>query len=121
MSEIINKNFIPETLTDPEKEVWKSVASFLIENDILNSINWRMLERYCILVVQLRTLEKNKPDHYMIDKYNNHIKNLEKELCLTPTSYNRFIKDKLIIKERMEKQEKHKQKAEDIEKEKFFQ
>ena len=50
------------------------------------------------MTVKLNELLKENPSHYMVDKYRNHIKNMERDLCLTPASYASWVKTQLSIR-----------------------
>lgn len=106
--EKINKNFIPsEIQTEEEINLWTKLATQLIELEIINSLNYLILVRYCQLYIVVQNYIKKYPSNLTsIKQFNRELKNLEEELCLTPQSYNKFIKDRLIIQDREQKQNK---------------
>ncbi len=103
----LNKDFIPEDLSPEEVEVWNKLAPQLIELEIINSLNYLILSRYCSLAVLNIQLTKKYPNNTQgIRLRNQELKKMEEELCLTPQAYNKWMKDRLIISERKKKQEK---------------
>lgn len=46
---------------------------------------------------------QEKPRHYMCDKMAGHLQELEKELCLTPASMQKYKKDKVLIQAKQQK------------------
>lgn len=119
--EKLNNNFIPDELSELEKEVWLKIAPQMIELGVVNSVNYLMLIRYCSISVQLQEFIKTKPNYTSIIKtLSKELKSLEEELCLTPNCYNKFIKDRLIIEERKKKLGRVKEKETDEYKESFF-
>jgi len=118
--EKLKKDFIPAGLNEAEEKHWKTVAPQLIELGIIDKINYSLLVRYCKLYVKTAELIETKPTHTSISSLNRQIKLLEQDLCLTPNSYNKWLKDKLIIEDRKRKAEKYKLPKADNLKESFF-
>lgn len=119
-TEIITNNFIPAGLTEAELQHWKVVAPKLIELGIIDSLNYSLLVRYCKLYCKTAEIIEHRPSHTAISSLNRQLKLLEQDLCLTPNSYNKWLKDRLIIEERTRKAEKHKAPKSDNYKESFF-
>lgn len=117
----LNKDFIPEELNEQEQEIWKIQAPQLIELGIVNSLNYLILIRYCSLYVNTQNFLRDHPKNTQgIKTRNQELKKLEEELCLTPNTYNKWVKDRLIIQDRKKKQEKGKDIMNE-EDERFFQ
>jgi hypothetical protein len=116
----ISVDFIPPDLSEEELTLWKQLAPRLIELEIVNSLNYVILVRYCKLYLKTQALTEKRPYHTGLPQLNRQLKLLEEELCLSPSAFNKFLKDRLIIEERQRKAEKHKQPTEDEVKEGFF-
>lgn len=102
----VPQDYIPEFLTSEERLVWLRAMPQLIREGILTTLDLNLAEMYCVMTVKLNELLKENPSHYMVDKYRNHIKNMERDLCLTPASYASWVKTQLSIKDKRERQAK---------------
>ena len=119
--EKLNNNFISDDLSEQEQEIWEKVAPQLIELGIVNTVNYLILKRYCALYVQTQNIIKTKTTRTTtIKTLSKEVLNLEKELCLTPDTYNKFLKDRLIIEERKKKLGNKNEKTTDEYRESFF-
>ena len=119
--EKLDLNFIPDSLSDSEKFVWKKIAPNLIKLEIINIFNYSMLERYCVISVQADILLRTKPNlSTAIKELQKELRALEKQLCLTPQAFNKFQTDKLLIEEKKKKLYKDSSQDKDSFKESFF-
>lgn len=88
-------SFIPEFLEKEEIKTWKDIAPKLINLRVMTNLDWRLLERYCVIYhkwqISVRTFDTK---HTEIDTYSSQLLRIETQLGMTPSSRSNLRIDK---------------------------
>lgn len=89
--------------TQAEEEYYNALKEYLQDADVWQFVRPELLLRYVKMHFAWFKLATQKKTHYMLDKYAQHLEQMEKDLLLNPVSMLEYQKSKTLMLAKQEK------------------